>query len=46
MHRTAAAECDQREVPRIIPTVHGHQLQGIHHVGIGQADHAQGRCFY
>ena len=43
MHRTAAAEGDEREVARIEAAVERHQLQRVDHVVVGDADDAARR---
>ena len=40
MHAATAAERDQREVARIEPAIERDQLERIHHVGVGDPDHA------
>ena len=43
VHRAAAAEGDEREVARVVAAADRDELQGIDHVLVGDADHAERR---
>src|SRR5437667_4289452 len=46
VHGASAAEGYQHKIARVVTAPNGYQLERVHHVGIGQTDHAHGRRVY